>query len=118
MVSWDHFHIILTKIGSARTAGRGPRAFGNSGSLPLTEGSSKMRTCSAVFLALALAACGTTADVMRIDNTSREATDPSAIQVLLEDPNVAYTSIAMERLDTSRYGALHPCLRCGPRRNA
>jgi hypothetical protein len=45
-----------------------------------------------------LAACGTTADVMRVDNTNRGASDPAAIRVLLEEPSQPYTTVAMVKI--------------------
>lgn len=62
-----------------------------------------MRALLVAFLMVAVAGCGTTADVMRTDATVRAPSDPAAIQVLLDEPSRPYTSIAMVTISDEGY---------------
>ena len=57
-----------------------------------------MRTLLIALVALALGACGTTADVMRVDNTNRDASDLGAIRVFLDEPSQPYATVAMVKI--------------------
>src|SRR5262245_41967799 len=47
---------------------------------------------------LALSSCAPTSDVMRVDNVSRRPTDTRNIQVFLDEPAKAYSTIAMVKI--------------------
>ena len=57
-----------------------------------------MRHLFAALLAVMLTACGTTADVMRIDNVTRSPSDPSTVKVFLDEPSQAYETVAMVKI--------------------
>lgn len=63
-----------------------------------------MRPLLWVLAVLALSSCAPTSDVMRVDNVTRGATDPKSIQVLLEDPAKAYSTIAMVKISDDGWG--------------
>ncbi|MFN0038552.1 MAG: hypothetical protein ACKVP2_03475 [Burkholderiales bacterium] len=63
-----------------------------------------MRILLIALFAIVLAACATTADVMRIDNTNRGASDPATIRVFLDEPSQPYTTVAMVRISDQGWG--------------
>ena len=63
-----------------------------------------MRNFTAALLILLVTACGTTADILRVDDTVRSPSDPNTIRVLLDEPKGDYQTIAMVKVSDQGWG--------------
>jgi hypothetical protein len=63
-----------------------------------------MKCLALVALLLAIAGCGTTADVMRLDDTARAPTSVSKVAVLVSEPSRSYSAIAMVEVSDQGWG--------------
>ena len=54
-----------------------------------------MRALLISLVSVLVAGCATTADVMRVDNAIRAASNPEDVRVYLEEPRQPYTTIAL-----------------------
>lgn len=63
-----------------------------------------MRCLALVAVLLAVAGCGATADVMRLDDASRPPTTVSRVAVLVSEPSRPYSAIAMVEVSDEGWG--------------
>jgi hypothetical protein len=63
-----------------------------------------MKRLALVALVLAIAGCGATADVMRLDDTARAPTAASKVSVLVSEPARPYSAIAMVEVSDQGWG--------------
>jgi hypothetical protein len=63
-----------------------------------------MKLPALVALLLGLVGCGTTADVMRLDDTSRAPTSASRVAVLVSEPSRPYSTIAVVEVSDQGWG--------------
>ena len=63
-----------------------------------------MRCLALMALLITIVGCGATADVMRLDDTSRAPTSVSRVAVLVSEPSRPYSAIAMVEVSDQGWG--------------